>query len=86
MSIKNVKSSIDELLIVKVLKINKSKYDIYEQLTVLSYSVPKRTSFLLFSPEEVANMEYQRVQARGSYDHTKEIYIGPRSNFILLAA
>ena len=34
--------------------------------------------FLCCSPGEVVNMEYQRVKARGEFDQSMELYIGPR--------
>ena len=32
--------------------------------------------------EDLKNMEYQAVRVRGRFDHTQEIHIGPRANFV----
>lgn len=34
---------------------------------------------VIFSPHELNNLEYRRVKVRGQYDHSKELYIMPRS-------
>ena len=34
---------------------------------------------LVRSPLELNGLEYRRVKVRGQYDHTKELYILPRS-------
>lgn len=35
--------------------------------------------FLHTSPLEINQLEYRRVKVRGHYDHSKELYIMPRS-------
>lgn len=34
---------------------------------------------VIFSLHELNNLEYRRVKVRGQYDHSKELYIMPRS-------
>lgn len=34
---------------------------------------------IFFSEDELKNLEYRRVKVVGEFDHSKELYIGPRS-------
>lgn len=35
--------------------------------------------FFFFSKDELKNLEYRRVKVIGEFDHSKELYLGPRS-------
>lgn len=36
----------------------------------------------LYSENELINLEYRRVKVVGEFDHSKELYLGPRSCLI----
>ena len=35
--------------------------------------------YVYFSLDDLSKMEYQKVIVRGHFDHSKELYIGPRA-------
>ena len=43
------------------------------------YSYNFNPHIFLHSPEELSDMEYHKVELFGTFEHDKEIYIGPRS-------
>lgn len=39
----------------------------------------KRNLLYFYSEDELKNLEYRRVKVLGEFDHSKELYLGPRS-------
>lgn len=51
------------------------KLDPYFFLSIYIYIV----YYVFFSKDELKNLEYRRVKVVGEFDHSKELYLGPRS-------